>query len=585
MAFEITPAHADIFAAVESGTDNLMISAVAGSGKTSSIIESIKRMPPDLSILFLAFSKRIVEELVPRVRAVNESAVVMTLNAMGHRAIITHLRGMGIVSYVEPDKMRRIARDLLTEREMRSYGAAAVKLCQLGKVNGILPNGLDGFLPEGLMPDRMAIWEAIADHHDLEIGEKVDMADVLSAASRLLRASCEKLDQIDFDDQLLLTYGMGAPMQRFDRVLADECQDLSPLQHALVSRASAAGGRLIAVGDPHQAIYAFRGADSTSMDTLRTTFDCKELPLHVSYRCPQAVVRVAQRYVDHIQAHAGAPEGTVIEQAVSIDGVEMLPGDMVICRYNAPVVKAAYSMLRRGIPCIVLGRDIGKGLQALVRKLNASSLTDMDTRLERWEKTETSKAIEKGNVAKQGAIKDKAETLRVFIDVSDDLNDLVQRIDGMFADASPDNVVTCCSIHKSKGLEADRVFIVNFHKMPSKYAKQDWQKQQEENLIYVAVTRAKKHLQMVTVGDGRDKTSAPKPVMTEGAPVPSEPDEMVPVYGQTFQVKDRLNKELGARWNQEKKLWFVPKNRLEETNRIVSGNNGRQMRFHRGGDR
>lgn len=531
---------------------------------TSTIIEALKRIPTGNSILFLAFSKRIVEELVRRVPS---NVSVMTLNAMGHQAITAHLRGMGIMAKLDADKVRHIASKTMEEREFRSYGSAAIKLCQLGKVNGIIPRGLDGFRAEGMTPDKIVAWTEIADFHDLEIGENVSMDDVCSAASMLLRKSCEQLEVIDFDDQLLLTYGMGAPLKTFDRVFTDESQDCSPLQHALIARTlKPETGRIIAVGDNFQSIFGFRGADSSSMATMTRTFQSQELPLHVSYRCPKSVVAMAQRYVDHIQAHEGAIDGTVIEKAQDVSTVDFLPGDMVICRYNAPVVKAAYSMLRRGIPCVVLGRDIGKGLQTLLRKLNATSLTDLDARLERWEQVETDKAKKKGNLNKQAAIADKAETLRVFIDVAEDMNDLMQRIESMFSDASTDSVVTCSSVHRSKGLEADRVFIVNFHKMPSKYAKQEWQVEQERNLIYVAVTRAKQHLQMVTVGDGRDTSKAPRPASTQSASVQ---DDMVPVLGKTYPVKDRLKKELNAQWNQDRKMWFVPKSKLDEANRIV----------------
>lgn len=562
MPFEVTPAHQAIFDAVKAGQRNLQISAVAGSGKTSTIIEALNFVEPGKSILFLAFNKRIVEELVKRVPG---HVTVMTMNAMGHHALMGHLRNLGIVATLESDKLRRICKDMLPEREERLYGSAVVKLCQYGKASGILPHNMPGFLERGSVPDSSEIWEHLAFHYDLEIAENVDMSEVCHAASQLLRKSCEKLDVIDFDDQLLLTYGMNVPLKRFDRVFVDEAQDLSPLQNALIKRAIAKNGNIIAVGDPHQAIYAFRGADSSSMANMQKDFNMLELPLHVSYRCPQDVVAYAQRYVSHIKAHESAPKGTVIDVPRELSECAPAPGDMVVCRFNAPAVRAAYSLLRSGTPCIVLGRDIGKGLQSLVRKLKANSLTELEERLGRWRAAEISKAIEKGNLSKQASTEDKAETLTVFIDVSEDMADLAQRIDAMFADAAPGSVVTCCTIHKSKGLEADRVFIVEFSGMPSKYAKKDWQLEQETNLIYVAITRAKKHLQMVVVGKG-DGRSAPRQqdrVQNDEPPV-----RMVAVTGNTYRVKERL-KQLGAKWDADAKIWRVPSDQLTTANNII----------------
>jgi superfamily I DNA/RNA helicase len=50
------------------------------------------------------------------------------------------------------------------------------------------------------------------------------------------------------------------------------------------------------------------------------------------------------------------------------------------------------------------------------------------------------------------------------------------------------------TIHKAKGLENDRIFFLCPELIPSKYATQPWQYEQEANLKYVAITRAKQEL-------------------------------------------------------------------------------------------
>src|SRR5690606_18120963 len=101
-------------------------------------------------------------------------------------------------------------------------------------------------------------------------------------------------------------------VREFDNVLVDEAQDLNVAQRILIRRMLKEGGRLIAVGDPRQAIYGFRGADSDSFRLIGEEFNATDLPLTVTFRCPKAVVAQAQRYVSHIQAHETAPEGEVI---------------------------------------------------------------------------------------------------------------------------------------------------------------------------------------------------------------------------------------------------------------------------------
>lgn len=494
MAFETTPAHQAIFDAVDAADRNLIISAVAGSGKTTTIVEALKRIPTDKKVLFLAFNKKIAEELQKRVPA---HVSAMTLNALGHRAYCGWRKPA--VVRVDADKLRGITKALLTNNEFWAFGSTVVKLCRLAKSAGVVPDGVPGAIP-GILPDTVATWMGLIDQFDLDIPENTSDVVVVDNARRVLRESLKTQDTIDFDDQLLMTFAFSVGVPQYDWVFVDESQDLSPLQHELVARALKPNGRVVAVGDENQSIYAFRGADSSSMANLQKRFNCVSLPLHVSYRCPKSVVGVAQQYVGHIKAHDSAPEGTVDGSRKDIRDIkDFHGGDMVICRTNAPLVQAAYSMLRARIPCVILGREIGQGLLSLIKKLKASDVPTLLHRLETWESKESANLLLMGKEDKAAAVHDKAETIRVFAEGVDSIPELERAIERMFDDKSSGDVVTLATIHKSKGLEAERVFIINFDDMPSRWAKKDWQQQQERNLTYVAVTRAKSHLQFVLV--------------------------------------------------------------------------------------
>jgi superfamily I DNA/RNA helicase len=89
--------------------------------------------------------------------------------------------------------------------------------------------------------------------------------------------------------------------------------------------------------------------------------------------------------------------------------------------------------------------------------------------------------------------------LRFFVDSLDEdsrtVESLLAKIELMFTDQPEATRLTLSTVHKAKGLEFETVFILDRDKyMPSRYAVQAWQKTQEQNLLYVAVTRAKLRL-------------------------------------------------------------------------------------------
>src|ERR1019366_3050324 len=85
----------------------------------------------------------------------------------------------------------------------------------------------------------------------------------------------------------------------FPLVKVDEVQDLNPVNHALLDKL--VKQRLIAVGDPWQSIYGFRGAMQSGMATLAAKFATTPTNLSISFRCPRAVVEAARWRVPHFK--------------------------------------------------------------------------------------------------------------------------------------------------------------------------------------------------------------------------------------------------------------------------------------------
>lgn len=195
-----------------------------------------------------------------------------------------------------------------------------------------------------------------------------------------------------------------------------------------------------------------------------------------------------------ILSHPNAPQGEV-KQLETYDVSLFTPPCAVLCRNVAPLVAFAYSLLHRDVPCRILGRDIGAQLKTIVEKMRATNLEDLSARLSIWHDREVTRAIAEDRSPER--ISDQFQCLVFFINGLDKdsrtVSSLLAKIDLMFTDdtTSVASRVTLSTVHKAKGLEFPTVFILDRHKyMPSKFAKQPWQRTQEKNLLYVAITRS-----------------------------------------------------------------------------------------------
>lgn len=283
-------------------------------------------------------------------------------------------------------------------------------------------------------------------------------------------------------------------------ILVHNCQDTNPIRRAIIQKILKPRGRLIAVGDPCQAIYGFTGASHDAIDLIKYQFRATELPLTVSYRCPQNVVKAAQEYVRHIQAADTTPMGEVIRgnDAEKFDITTLTNKDAILCRNTAPLVKRAYSLISAGIGCVILGRDIGQGLVSLIDQMKAKDLETLSEKLRAWEAREVQKLMkEDPDHPKIEQVQDRVGSIFALIDMLPEdrytVKDLKLQIESMFSD-NAENKMTLCTVHKAKGKEWETVVIIDFFLMPSRWAVKDWQMIQENNLIYVAFTRAKNRL-------------------------------------------------------------------------------------------
>lgn len=268
-------------------------------------------------------------------------------------------------------------------------------------------------------------------------------------------------------------------------------------------------GKLVVVGDAAQSVYSFAGAMSDSLDQISNKFNCKTLPLNYSFRCAKVIAKEAQQYVPVFEALPNAPEGIVdhVEfKEIDINNIQV--NDMVLCRNNAPLVSFAYKLLRASIPCKVLGRDICAGLIALAtRWKRIKTCKSLYVKLEEYRDREIKKLQAKKKEDLIPSVTDRVESLFVFIEmvgIDAKVDQLVAKITSLFGDEEDmKDVVLLSSIHKSKGLEAEHVWLLgNNIYVPSPYARTEEAIQQERNLAYVSITRAKTHLTYVNMKKG-----------------------------------------------------------------------------------
>lgn len=497
-----SPYQTNIFDFIETGTGNAIVEAVAGSGKTTTIVEGCKRIPHGKTSIMLAFNKTIAEEL--KGRGVN----ARTFHSLTYSPVMQSRK----TNNVETNKLRMLAKQIFSSDEAFVYGAFMSKLVGLARNAGI----------GCLVPDTEQAWQDLVDHHDLELeNERGNMARAVEMARDLLDESCRS-NFVDFDDMLYLAVKDGILLPKFDYVFVDEAQDVSAIQRAIIRKICHADTRIVFVGDPKQSIYGFRGAGSDSIELLEKEFNCTNLPLTISYRCSANVVKEARKYVQHIEAAPNAPEGTVykvenlkqvIENTAALcagTSTELTPEapadraftprDLVVCRTTKPLISLAFKAMRKRIPVKIVGREIGQGLKTLIGKMRANNVDDLVVKLEAWASREIDKAIAKQLDSKVDQLQDRLDAILCLVDglpeTGRSIPNLLECIENLFNDNI--QALTLSTIHKAKGCEADRVWWLNSEDCPSRWAKQTWQKQQELNLMYVAITRAKMELMFIS---------------------------------------------------------------------------------------
>lgn len=474
----------EIFNWFETGSGNACVVARAGTGKTTVIEHGVSKAP-EAKILYAVFNKKNAVEAERRIT--DDRVEIKTLHSLGYAYIRRQWNA------VRPSDDVEDARILAVKNDLPGAVISAIRKTVSFAKNTTIE-----------LPTVEALAD-IVERKDLEPEGYESEGWTAGRIAQLARQAMEKAlvrdaaGRISFDDMVWLPVVMKWVRPWFNLVIIDEAQDMSLPQLTMAKGACKRGGRILVVGDPRQAIYGFRGAAPGGMDKMVKELNATVFPLNITYRCAKNIVSAAALLVPDYQFAPTAEDGVVesINEVGMLDQVKV--GDAILARKNAPLMGFCLALLRKGTPARIEGRDIGKALLAIVKKLNAKSVPDFLKKVKAWEERQMKRATAraKGADAKIDEISDQEQTLTAVAEGAASVAEIESRIINLFQDTDGNSkpAVVLSSVHKAKGLEWETVFCIQktFRVQPGTTAGET----EEANLTYVATTRAKKVLKWV----------------------------------------------------------------------------------------
>lgn len=477
-----------IFEAFISGVGNFIIRALAGTGKTTTNAEGIRRFcakHPTLRVLFTVFMTKNREDMQAKLNHPNVD--ISTLHSAGLK-VVKRFWGNRIKGdkWTEGNRIKTLVPDVPLDVLM-----ATIKLL--------------GFLKNGFctMPTLEQMQE-VCDLRQIEVGKDSkakgwNTDKLCDLALRVMELSKIRPSDncISFDDMIWLPNVMGWIQPEYDLVVVDEFQDMNLPQLSLAVGLCKPDGRVFFTGDTNQAMYGWRGAMVNSHEVFKQRLNATELTLTTTYRCPKLVVERAKAFVPDFIAHDSAPDGIVetLEPGKALELVS--PGtSAILSRINAPLMSTCLVLLKRGITAYIEGKDIAKTLNGIVKTVGGKDVSEFITNLEAWQTQGLAKAVGRNGPAKAELIQDQFSMLSELADVCNSIAEIENKLNLLFEDSQYVRKpgVVCSSVHRAKGLEWNTVLVYQdtFNRCRSDSSPDAIQ--EEKNIQYVALTRAKERL-------------------------------------------------------------------------------------------
>src|SRR3954469_11142355 len=510
--------------AVEAVRGPVCILAGAGSGKTTTITRRVANQVATGAfsadeILAVTFTDKAATEMRARLEALGVARVTARTF---HSAALAQLHRLGTPpGRILPSKalaLRRIANGLPPPYKFRPAGDLATEI--------------EWAKNRRLTPDTYV--ETLGDH------EPPVPPDLMLRVFRLYEAGKSERGFADFEDVLELTVRMlekdeqalAAVRRRYRAFTIDEYQDVNLLQQALLDLWLGGSDELCAVGDDYQSIYAFTGATPQHLLDLPQRFPhATVVRLESNYRSSPEVLELANRIVPALGGAekvlcASRPSGPApdlrafasaeLEQAFVLDRVRELRKDdvayeemAVLSRTNARLADFEEPFHTAGIPfqgAALLSRDAARQLLKQLRALAPTSAVAATVLRHAqdagWVERLPDKLGER-ELVRQSDLGRLVKLAAEFDDGTRTTPEFVTDIEEGFGARGPGRRgVHLLTLHRAKGLEFEAVFIprVEEKELPIRQAKQPDEIAEERRLLYVGLTRAKRHLAVTWSG-------------------------------------------------------------------------------------
>lgn len=525
--------------------DNIIVKALAGTGKSTLIC--LLTEETSTSDIYVAFNSSIAEEFSRKIN--NPKTKVKTLHSLGLAIMNSNLSestskgGIGSRNTsssgatLDNFKIHKIIDELIYETFgkydkfehkvfIKDNYVQLYNLCRLTCTNMSSDSEV-----EKLVED----YNLFVDYSGNDFSSPL-VSTMVTWLEQIDEKSIEEFKTsrvIDFTDMLYITYKKLSSGEwkvpyynYYTNIYIDEAQDLSTIQLLMLKFIKRKGGRYIFVLDENQAIYSFAGGNAKSCALIPKLYaPIKEFDLPINYRCPTShLAKVNRDFGIPIQPRPDAPIGSI----KTIDKEEIKKyvhaGDLVISRKNKWLSDVILDLAIHGIPIYMEDKEMVEQIKKLVSSQKAASLYELKNKLE--------KIIKKYNVQLEKIVKKETEKAeedtKKMIDVSDtnsridNINfiksilsyyssqpqnkhdkpdDFIKYIDILLNTKMPSNCVRVCSVHKAKGLEAPQTFVLNEAKVCTDRRNSWEQNEQEKNLSYISITRAKENLFLVRETD------------------------------------------------------------------------------------
>lgn len=484
-----------------SDSPNLIVQALAGTGKTTTIKQGVNRMnwepmkigfvPSDeqeavIQAMMLeghpgrmhltSFSSDAVEQLkIGLPTGVTASSVYgMGLSAAKRKGMAAHIDKQG-------GKYYRLMADFMGGRwkgedEFPGLTRLAVKLCEKARLE----------LRRSVTAEDVS---CLCDHYSIEI--EVSLEKVTDAVNFLLKRGLEVTDSFDYTDMVWIPLMRFLVQKEYDHLIVDEYQDMGLAQQEMCYRVAR---RIMAIGDQNQAIYGFMSADVAATETFRialsrTARGVRIFSMTLTRRCAKEIVRYANSVLDTgLEPLSDAQEGKVDFTTTGCFDVRSVgPTDMVICPTNAPLISLMFKMDKAGKKSYVRKSDVVDSMKEYVVGFNKGIVEFRLATKRRWDQ------YAEGKSRAMRALRDRFECLHTFAMNCATVDEVNKMLILRFAEDNRKGVTRLSTVHRAKGLEAKRVVFWEYNRCGA-FAEKSWEKVEATNLRYVGATRAAEEL-------------------------------------------------------------------------------------------